>query len=278
MSKLEIHTPIKDQLKRFYDSKKIPHILFYGPHGCGKKTLLNDFLELIYAGNRNLMQQNILYSNCSHSKGIKHIREILKEYARINVTVNDGIYFKTVVLYNFEDLSVDGQSALRRVIESFSRTTRFFVVSQSKARILTPILSRLAHIHIPLPSIHGTPTNLHKYHVNKTFKIKNHIDALPLQNELTNILLHTQTDLLGCHKNKMKDVVSFCDRVYNQGYSAMDLVQWLRIKLEPSEFAKFALIFCKVRSELAHERILLLFCLNFVQIRSHATFENISFL
>jgi hypothetical protein len=285
-TKLEIHNSIRAQLKYFYDSKKIPHILFYGSHGSGKKTLLNEFLESIYAGNRRLMHQNILYSNCSHSKGIKHIREILKEYARSNVTINDGVYFKSVVLYNFEDLSVDGQSALRRVIESYSRATRFFVISHSKERILTPILSRLAHIHIPLPIINGLPTNLHKYHVQNTLQISsspmssfpNRDPGEPGSHDSESQLCAQLDELLSLSKNniQMKKLVAFCEKIYNAGYSAMDLVEWMRksSQVNTTEFSKFAVMFCKVRPDLVHERILLLYCLNF---RSHGS-QNISFL
>lgn len=167
---MNLHVDIRAKLASFHESKNIPHILFYGDHGSGKKTLVYDFINLIYAGNRAQIKQNTYFSNCSHSKGIRHIRENLKEYSRGNVAV-DGIYFKCVVLYNFENLSVDGQSALRRVIESYSYNTRFFLISHSKERILAPILSRFAQIFVPLPIIHGRrPISLYRHNIDNLFR------------------------------------------------------------------------------------------------------------
>ena len=48
MEPLNIHTKIKNKLKFFLNENKIPHIIFYGPSGCGKRTILNEFIKNIY--------------------------------------------------------------------------------------------------------------------------------------------------------------------------------------------------------------------------------------
>ena len=48
MEELSIHKDVKDKLSIFIEEKKIPHIIFYGPNGSGKKTLLLDFINKIY--------------------------------------------------------------------------------------------------------------------------------------------------------------------------------------------------------------------------------------
>ena len=40
MAELDIHQDIKDKLKTFIVEKKIPHIIFYGSSGCGKRYIL----------------------------------------------------------------------------------------------------------------------------------------------------------------------------------------------------------------------------------------------
>ena len=73
--------------------------------------------------------------NCAHGKGIKFIREDLKLFAKTNIHLNNGILFKSIVLLNADFLTIDAQSALRRCIELFSHTTRFFIIIENKNNI-----------------------------------------------------------------------------------------------------------------------------------------------
>ena len=45
---LDIHKPIINKLDFFVKENKIPHIVFYGPTGSGKRTILNKFISNIY--------------------------------------------------------------------------------------------------------------------------------------------------------------------------------------------------------------------------------------
>ena len=40
-TKLNIHTDIKNKLKYFVDTNKIPHIIFHGESGSGKREIVN---------------------------------------------------------------------------------------------------------------------------------------------------------------------------------------------------------------------------------------------
>ena len=75
---LNIHQDIKEKLKYFYDIRKIPNIIFNGPSGSGKSTIVNDFITMIYEGNKEKIKDFVMYVNCAHGKGIKFIREELK--------------------------------------------------------------------------------------------------------------------------------------------------------------------------------------------------------
>ena len=48
MDKLIIHKEIYDKLDHFIKINKIPNILFHGNNGCGKKTIIMDFINKIY--------------------------------------------------------------------------------------------------------------------------------------------------------------------------------------------------------------------------------------
>jgi len=44
---LNIHQNIKQKLDYFYEIHKIPNILFHGPTGSGKRSIVNDFIHKI---------------------------------------------------------------------------------------------------------------------------------------------------------------------------------------------------------------------------------------
>ena len=79
---LIIHESIKEKLEYFHLIHKIPNILFHGPNGSGKRTIVNNFIHKIYDNNREKIKSFVMYVNCSHGKGIKFIREELKFFAK----------------------------------------------------------------------------------------------------------------------------------------------------------------------------------------------------
>ena len=82
---LKIHENIKNKLNYFHKIHKIPNIIFYGPSGCGKKTIMFDFIDLIYGNNKEKIKEFLIVINCSHMKGIKLIREELKFFAKTHI-------------------------------------------------------------------------------------------------------------------------------------------------------------------------------------------------
>ncbi len=150
---LDIHQSIKNKLNYFHEMHKIPNILFHGPTGSGKRTIVNDFIHKIYDNKREIIKSFVMYVNCSHGKGIKFIREELKFFAKTHINSNGGNTFKSVVLLNADKLTLDAQSALRRCIELFSHNTRFFIIAEDKYNLMKPILSRFCEIYIPEPVI-----------------------------------------------------------------------------------------------------------------------------
>ena len=162
MDTLEIHDKINKRLDAFIKNNNIPHIIFHGPSGGGKRTLIHSFINKIYDNNKDIKQEYVMRVDCAHGKGIKFIREELKFFAKSNIH-NKKKLFKSIILYNADNLTIDAQSALRRCIEKFSHTTRFFIIIENKELLLTPILSRFCNIYIPLTTFNKKDTNLHEY-------------------------------------------------------------------------------------------------------------------
>ena len=168
---LEIHNKVKNKLDFFISKNKIPHIIFYGPSGSGKRTILNKFIKDIYKNDKQKINQYVMYVNCAHSKGIRFIRDELKFFAKTNIHNKHNNLFKSIVLFNADKLTIDAQSALRRCIEQFSHTTRFFILVENENRLLKPILSRFCNIYIPYPILNNTSISLHYHKKNISMKI-----------------------------------------------------------------------------------------------------------
>ena len=71
----EFHKNIKQKLAGFIEQNKIPHILFHGPSGSGKRTLVYNFVSDIYNNDKQLIHNYTMIEDCAHGKGIKFIRE-----------------------------------------------------------------------------------------------------------------------------------------------------------------------------------------------------------
>jgi len=268
-----IHNDIQQKLQYFIDQKKIPNIIFHGVSGCGKKTLAWNFIRNIYGGNKGALKDYVMHVNCAHGKGIRFIREDLKFFAKTNVDLKDGEIFKSVVLLNADKLTTDAQSALRRCIELFNHSTRFFIVVEDKCALLRPILSRFCEIHVPEPVINGVQTNLHAHLLQKTFagtaleRFKHQRDEW------------LKKTLSVPNPFKADDIIRLANELYERAYNSTDLLRWLEDADIPlcNKYERLV-AFQKVRHEFRNEKMLMLFMLHFILFRSNDSLENISFM
>jgi DNA polymerase III delta prime subunit len=274
---LQIHQNIKNKLNYFHEMHKIPNILFHGPSGSGKRTIVNEFIHKIYNDDREKIKSFVMYVNCSHGKGIKFIREELKFFAKTHINSNGGNNFKSIVLLNADKLTMDAQSALRRCIELFSHNTRFFIIAEDKYNLMKPILSRFCEIYVPEPVINAKIINLYQYNLNEVFKMKdNKIARLDwLKKELTKSVNK---------KISLDDLMLLCVKLYEKSYSGLDIMNLLEntkflegtITLEKRY--ELLITFNRVRKEFRNEKLLILFILNFIFLSSELSLENISFM
>ena len=85
---------INEIIRTYNEINNIPHILIYGEHNCGKKKILNKLLNHIYSP--SLKKLYCMYINCATCKGIKMIRDDIKEFAKQNTNL---VLFKSIILY-----------------------------------------------------------------------------------------------------------------------------------------------------------------------------------
>jgi len=270
---LNIHENIKSKLNNFIEYKKIPNIIFHGVSGSGKKTILFDFLNQIYSGNKQYLQNYVMTVNCAHGKGIKFIREELKFFARTNIDLKEGNIFKSIILLNADKLTIDAQSALRRCIELFSHSTRFFIVIDDKYKLLRPILSRFCEIFIPQPCINNKIINLHTHILDICFNIYK-------SNKLKKQKFRTDFDKLKNNINNTKiTIFTMSERLYEKGYSCLDIINYIEnMEIDAEKKYEYLVFAQKIKGEIRDEKLLMTIVLYFILIRSDYKLENISFM
>ncbi|HYM39544.1 MAG TPA: replication factor C small subunit [Thermoplasmata archaeon] len=130
---------IVERLKAYRDTKNLPHLLFAGPAGTGKTTSAMALSRDLFG---DAWRQNYYELNASDERGIDTVRTKIKEIARLAPL--GGTDFKLLFLDEADNLTADAQAALRRTMETYSKTSRFILSANYSSRIIEPIQSRCA--------------------------------------------------------------------------------------------------------------------------------------
>ena len=266
---LVLHKEINDKLDYFLNADKIPNIIFHGPNGSGKRTLVTNFIEKIYNNDKEVIKTYVMNVNCAHGKGIKFVREELKFFAKTHINFKGTGHFKTIIMSNADKLTIDAQSALRRCIELFSHTTRFFIIVEDRYKLLRPILSRFCEIFIPEPIINKNKVNLHKYVLNECFVGED-------DNKKQSWLKKYIEKIKIC---SYKELLKASIVLYEKGYCGLDIMKYIEnSNINMEKRYQLLLAFHKVKKEFRNEKFLILYMLNFVLLRSDINLENMSFM
>jgi|SRR3989344_4418611 len=129
--------PIVRRIKAFVEKKSLPHLLFVGPAGTGKTSLILVAVKQLYG---NSWRDNFLELNASDERGIDVVRNTIKDFARTKPIGN--VSFKIIYLDECDSLTKEAQQALRRTMENYASVTRFCLSGNYSSKIIDPIQSR----------------------------------------------------------------------------------------------------------------------------------------
>lgn len=173
----EFHNDILNMLEIMSNDESIPHIIFYGPDGSGKKTIMNIFLKMLFGDNiKNFKSVSYEIESSGGKKSIEKVKQsnyhieinptgtnydrylihdIVKKYARtepLNKIFKSNKKFKLVLIDDIDNLSAGAQMALRRTMEVYSDKCRFIMVCNCLSKVLKELQSRCIKQRIPSPS------------------------------------------------------------------------------------------------------------------------------
>ena len=256
---------IINKLNKLYETNNIPNLIFHGKNLTGKKSLLEYLIKMIYKTVENI-NKYVLIINCAHGKGnIKFIRENLKHFANTIINKNNNYMFKSIILLNADKLTIDAQSALRRCIEIYNHSTRFFIIVDDKFKILKPILSRFSEIYCNK-----------KINVNNVDKKNNDFFSKKIYYLNKFIVFDNSLNNLTSYSDKILVILNLTRRLYNNGFTGNMLLYYIKNKLpDCKEKYKFLLILDIYKKEIRNESLIIMFCLNYIYFRNNINLENI---
>jgi len=133
---------IVTSLKAFMKNPKImPHLMFAGIPGTGKTTLALCIAHELFGPN---WKNFTLELNASDGRGIDTVRERIKDFSRYSRTGFGDAPFGLIILDECDQMTGPAQTALRRIMEIGSRTSRFILICNQSSKIIEPIQSRCA--------------------------------------------------------------------------------------------------------------------------------------
>ena len=143
LDEITAQTEVIQSLKKVLKTKNLPHLIFFGPSGCGKTSTILALSKELFG--EKLYNDRVIELNASDERGINVIRDKIKKYAKKAINPNENAPpWKIIILDEADNMTSDSQFALRRIMEEYSKLTRFCIICNYHNKIIDPINSRCA--------------------------------------------------------------------------------------------------------------------------------------
>lgn len=144
LKEIKGHVDIISVLSNYGGISSIPHLLFYGPPGTGKTSTILAMAKDFYAEKFSSMVMEV---NASDERGIEIVTGKIKSFVDTQSLSGKGV--KLVLLDEADALTVDAQSALRRIMETSTKGVRFCLCCNYSSKIMVPLQSRCTKFRFP---------------------------------------------------------------------------------------------------------------------------------
>ncbi|KAL8267229.1 hypothetical protein R6Q59_004573 [Mikania micrantha] len=149
------HRDIIDTIDRLTSENKMPHLLLYGPPGTGKTSTILAVARKLFGSQ---MHNMVLELNASDERGIDVVRQQIQDFASTqSFSFGAKASVKLVLLDEADAMTKDAQFALRRVIERYTKNTRFALICNNVNKIIPALQSRCTRFRFaPLDAVNVT--------------------------------------------------------------------------------------------------------------------------
>ena len=161
------HKDIIDTIGRLTSQDRLPHLLLYGPPGTGKTSTILAVAKELYGPQfsqmtlelnasdgtspdrsrhfkkqpHRSMQTHVFPSPPRTDRGIDVVRNEISAFAStMRFGANAG--FKLIILDECDSMTKDAQFALRRIIEKYTKHTRFCLIGNYVSKVIPALQSR----------------------------------------------------------------------------------------------------------------------------------------
>lgn len=135
------HDKITKSIVNYLSVGKLPHLLFYGPPGAGKTSIILAIAKQYYKSDFDNMTMVL---NASEERGIETVRNRIKQFVISCGLSEDPTTppFKLIILDEIDAMTDDAQAILRKVIEKYVNNVRFCFICNYLKKINPAIQSR----------------------------------------------------------------------------------------------------------------------------------------
>ena len=137
-------TDVTNNLKNIVISGKMPHLILYGPSGTGKTSAILALATELFGPKK--VKERVMELNASDERGINVVRHKIINFVKSVIGNSDANYlcpdYKIIILDEADAMTIEAQSALRKMIETYSNITRFCFICNYVNQLIEPIISR----------------------------------------------------------------------------------------------------------------------------------------
>ena len=126
-------------------------IIFIGPDGSGKTSLINIILTEYYNDcNKKLINDNVLIVNSLKERGIHFFRNELKTFCQVTCSIPSKK--RVIVIDDMDLINEQSQQVCRNYFEKWSHNVFFLCSASNLQKIIEPLQSKMFILNTNLPS------------------------------------------------------------------------------------------------------------------------------